>query len=39
MQFIQCACGNNFEFVEGQVYEVKDDDGKKINKIAAKHMA
>ena len=38
--FIKCKCGNLIELVVGKIYyDIKNDDGKVINKTAAKHMS
>jgi phage FluMu protein Com len=37
---VKCKCGNMIEVVEGKLYlDYKKDDGKLINKTAAKHMS
>lgn len=36
---IKCKCGNLIELLEGKAYQFKKDDGKILNKVAAKHMA
>lgn len=36
---IKCKCGNLIELLEGKAYQFKKDDGKVLNKAAAKHMA
>lgn len=37
---VKCKCGNLIELVEGKIYyDIKNDDGKQINKTAAKHMS
>jgi phage FluMu protein Com len=37
---VKCKCGNMIEIMEGKLYlDYKKDDGKLINKTAAKHMS
>ena len=37
---VKCKCGNLIEFVVGKVYyDIKNDEGKVINKTSAKHMS
>lgn len=37
---VRCKCGNAIEFIKGEVYYgFKNDEGKQINKTAAKHMS
>jgi IBR domain, a half RING-finger domain len=37
---VRCKCGNAIEFVKGEVmYNYKNDEGKNINKVAARHMS
>lgn len=37
---VRCNCGNAIEVVKGAVYyDYKNDEGKLINKTAAKHMS
>jgi hypothetical protein len=37
---VKCKCGNLIELVVGKVYyDIKNDEGKVINKTAAKHMS
>ena len=37
---VKCKCGNLIELVQGKVYyDIKNDEGKVINKPAAKHMS
>lgn len=37
---VKCKCGNMIEMVQGKIYyDIKNYDGKVINKVAAKHMS
>ena len=37
---VRCKCGNAIEFMKGDIdYNYKNDEGKNINKAAAKHMS
>lgn len=39
VNLVRCKCGNAIEVLEGKTYQFKKDDGKLLNKTAAKHMA
>ena len=37
---VRCKCGNAIEVVKGEIYyDFKNDEGKNINKLAARHMS
>ena len=36
---VECPCGNLIEVVQGEVVQVKKEDGKAITKTAAQHMS
>jgi len=37
---VKCKCGNLIELIKGKVYyDIKNNEGKQINKVAAKHMS
>ena len=37
---VKCRCGNLIELIQGKIYyDIKNDEGKTINKTAAKHMS